>query len=302
MTINSLRALLTPDFINKTAKVGTSTNAGSEVAKSLSGKGSEDLGTTLRTGARNFASGVQALNVGISYLQVSRDSQKKLLVLADDLATVIKSASEGSQPTSALINAFTKISKQFETGIRQAKIEDNSVLDVDELTTQMKNAGLDPARTDELAQVFKKISSLGKLDSTSVTESSGALPPAAVFRQALSKAHIALEDESGDAPARKEFFQSIQEGLSELRGKISQNIQALDEGVEFVAKNLNLVRTSGLAFLDASNQITGTEEADAVALNLQQAIRAKAKGDVVEAKYLTNILEAGVALLQEKTK
>ena len=82
MPVSSLKTVITGSFISALSKTGGSGQSPAPALGAKAGSG-EALDVTLRSAARNMAVGVQSLNLGISYVNVSRDVNSKLLGLVD---------------------------------------------------------------------------------------------------------------------------------------------------------------------------------------------------------------------------
>jgi hypothetical protein len=81
---------------------------------------------------------------------------------------------------------------------------------------------------------------------------------------------------------------------------VVNNIEALDEAAALVQRNIELVRATGFAFLDASKQVTGDKNAEMLALEIQGSIRSKASENLSEAHNLNSILSAGLLAVSQK--
>ncbi len=84
--------------------------------------------------------------------------------------------------------------------------------------------------------------------------------------------------------------------LKALKQQIGVNMKALDEATTFIADNMTLVRETGLALLELSNQITTTATADEVAAKLQLMIRQNANAAMAQSENLQAITVAALSL------
>ena len=81
-----------------------------------------------------------------------------------------------------------------------------------------------------------------------------------------------------------------------LKKQIKDNKKALDAGVEFIGKNIDLVRAAGLAFLKLSDQVTNEKDAVKVADSLRTEIQQNAPAALAQAENLEPIIVAALAL------
>lgn len=87
---------------------------------------------------------------------------------------------------------------------------------------------------------------------------------------------------------------SVINHLEAIRDRIDENQETLNDAKDVLGSNLDLVRASGLAFLDMSNQISGAAEAGDVATELASRIRQDAKSAVSQASNLELIIVAAL--------
>ena len=302
MSVSGLTNIVNGTFLTAAEKVSQApVDEGRAVAKSLSGQSTkETLDTTLRVGARNFSLGLQALNIGISYINVSRDMHEQLEGIGNKLTQMTDRALIGVGPQTArlMVQDFQKYSAQFKDIITNTKIQGNDIFSVDTLKEQMVKAGLDPETTDDLTRSFERMVSLTKTttdDNGETTTTSTALP-LAEFSNAVRVASIDFEDGAGTQNGA-EALKKVRQALDEVRSKIQGNLKELNHTFEVVRDNMQLVRAAGLAFLSVSDQIKGTEEADVVAEQVRSEIRRRAPSAALsQADNLQKILTAGVSL------
>lgn len=85
----------------------------------------------------------------------------------------------------------------------------------------------------------------------------------------------------------------------ELKTQVEKNLKAIDYGLDVIGKNIDFVRGAGFAFLDVSNQLKGTEEAEAVVQMLQQQIRQNAPAALAQAENLNPIVVATLTVISD---
>jgi NADH dehydrogenase/NADH:ubiquinone oxidoreductase subunit G len=293
VTISSLKSLLTTEFIQKAAspRAGAKDNKLQEL---ISGKGSEGFSTTLRTGARNFSLGLQALNRGISYLQVSRSAQSNLSQLAQELEGVVDRGAKGGETAQTLLTAFDSIARKFDLQTKTARKDKDDLLDVEDLAKKLEQAGLDPESTEGFSTIFGKITTIGAKE----------LPSSEELRSAMQRARAAVEqaEERGDTAERRSFFSTLKREVGALASSLKENVKGLDESLSYVQKNIELVRETGFAFLNTSERITSADKADSVLLKIRQELKDAAKRGSLQLQNLESILDAGQDLLSESQK
>lgn len=301
MTIKSLSNVLTGDFVTAISRAGTDTSSKSATAAALSGKASSvDLSTSLRLGARNFSYGLQALNVAISYVNVSHSIHERMGGLVDKMITLVEKAGKpgtGFQSERRYQRDFHDLAGQFSDLVDQAKVAGEDVLDMDTLTKHLASAGLSPSNNSDMADLFSHLTSLTKshVDSiTGETVSDSTSIPVDIFDSAVRRAKSAIAGGDESSPT---FFSTVLKDLKSLKSGIDVNVKYLEKTTELIGKNMTLVRAAGLAFLDESDQIKGTEKADAVVSDLQNKIRQNAQTALSQAGNLQSIVVAGVTLV-----
>jgi hypothetical protein len=90
--------------------------------------------------------------------------------------------------------------------------------------------------------------------------------------------------------------------LKALRDQISDNVDALDNARQYISNNINLVRTAGFAFLNVSDQLSGSEEAEEVAKLVAAEIRRNANtAQAAQVENLSNIVSQTTALLSNNS-
>lgn len=84
--------------------------------------------------------------------------------------------------------------------------------------------------------------------------------------------------------------------LKALKNQIQSNYDALDSARDLIGDNIELVRSAGFAFLDLSEQIGSSEEADDVAREVRKEIRNSPSAALAQAENLENIAVAALTL------
>jgi hypothetical protein len=299
MTISTLNNVITGDFITNLSSSSKSTKVG------LSKQPEEALSVTLQRGARSAAASIQSLNSGISYINIARDYTDQMLNVVDALQALVDRAGKGNiTPNNAKVykSSFDKLAKAYDELVSGSVVKGRDLLSVDDMSAVLKQGGLDPDKVSELESAFKKISTFSGVEVTSTgdTRSSAALFPSEDFYRALRQATRDPEDPVQDSDGSAAFT-NIRRAVQEIHDKVSNNIKALDTAAELVKKNLELVRATGFAFLNASNSIGTAESVDTIALKVRGEIRSKAGGNLSEAHNLKSILAAGLLSLSQKS-
>lgn len=304
MSIKGLDRVINENFLSRLSRVaGSSSSSGPSASGSSSSSGKalkgQALYDSLRVGARNFAAGVQLLNSTISFVNVSLDVNEKLLAIVDKAQDLTKIANKGniSASTAARYRRdFEKFAKEFDDLIEEATSGAEDLLSVEDLGAALDKAGLFGEDIPVVDRYLSKIQSPTEtsIDAEGTVSADGNPIPLESFRRALRAAvvdpDVPGEDNSG-------FFGKVESALKEVRLKLSGNIKALKQTQEFVGDNLKLVRAAGLAFLDLSNSISGTESAEFVASELRRKIRAGAGGALGQAGNMEAVQIAGLAAL-----
>lgn len=94
--------------------------------------------------------------------------------------------------------------------------------------------------------------------------------------------------------SRPEAYRMLAD-LKAMRKQIVGNIENLDKGLELIQVNMDLVRATGLAMLQLSNQIPNESDATEVATTLRQLIRSNAGAALAQAENLEPIAVAALA-------
>lgn len=303
-----LRRIVNADFIQTVDRLGTSSSSetpAQAAAKRLSGNSqATSLDSALRTGARNFALGTQALTRGISFINVSHAAHEKLSKIVDRLAEIADKSAKGgvgSQEGIRLVQEFRGLAHDFEKISKESEIEGTDVLDPTDLGGVLIASGLDPENSRALEGVFKKLHALNhsEVDIEGNVVTSSALIPTDQFAQSVRQTAGAFDDASAEAEPVSAAFSKIRDSLGDLKERIHSNIKALEDTRNIVIDNLVLARAAGRAFLNLSEQVKGTEEAEAVAQKIRDQIRREAPQALEHAGNLQAIVIAGLTLTAE---
>lgn len=298
MPVSSLKQVLTGTFVSSIGKVGqSSSKSANPLAAS---KDTQAIDITLKTGARNFAAGYQALNVAITYVNLSENTNKNLLSIVERLEVIVGKAGKGeltSSKSEDLAGEFKSLAKKFDEIIKGAVIKGENVLNVDDLSAALTRGGIDPKNVEEIGGALKSVSSLGETTSTAggeVTKPEAALPITeftGALRQALSDFQNAAEGETPDVAAA---FATAKKALGKVHKDLTRNVKALGEVREVVAKNMNLARATGLAMLELSSSVAPSENPDDVAAKVRAQVMRSAGRDISQAHNLQSIMVTGL--------
>jgi hypothetical protein len=303
MGISSLNTVITTDFITQLSKQGSSS---SKPSIGLSSTPQEPLSVTLQRGARGAAASIQSLNAGISYINVAKDYTEKMLEVVDGLESLVNKAGQGDiSPSKAKLYKlqFDRFSDAYEKLVKGSVIKGHDLLSVTDMSAVLKQGGLNPDKVSELETAFKKISSFSGVDvtNTGTVEANGELVAPETFYRALRQAtrdpEDPLQDDDGSGA-----FASIKVTVKSIKEKVTKNIEALTSASELVEKNLKLVRATGFAFLNASQQDDQGLDVESIAARVRGEIRSGARDVLSEAHNLQSILAAGLLVVAEQSK
>jgi hypothetical protein len=107
----------------------------------------------------------------------------------------------------------------------------------------------------------------------------------------MLRAAVFNEDEPGDE--KSGFFARVKGDLKDIKAKLEGNIEALKATRELVGDNITLARSAGLAFLEVSNEMSGSESPEDIAEQIRLKIRRGASGALAQVKNLEPIMVAG---------
>lgn len=308
--VASLKQVITANFVSGLAGPGSK-----EKAKAPQ-RGKDDSATvdiSLRNGARNFAMGLQAINAGITYVQVSKQTNEQLVGVVDRLDLLLSKAAKGTLGSSSaktVIKEFQDLGRKFQEIIKGARVNKSDILDPKSLSAQLARSGLDPEKVDVLSKAFSKLTSLTgtSVDSEGEVTSASTLIPVSSFSAAVRKA--VAEFESGidgdptatDADAYIGTFRRIREQLKGVRVKLERNIDALDDTLVVLQKNVQLTRATGTAMLELSGEVKGNEPPEEIAERLRQQITASVPAALSQSNNLSSIMVAGLTMSANSEK
>jgi hypothetical protein len=309
MTVSSLRQVVSGNFISGLTKIGQQESSGAKIAKTASGQKGPALDVSLRTGAANFAKSLQALNIAISYVNVSRATNEKLLDIVDKLDLLVTKGAKGavgSQGADLMQLEFQSLSRDFQKSIKDATVRGENVLSSTDLSSVLVRAGLDPGKVESIAEAFKGFASLESDSAATKTdgETQSTRIPVEAFGRAIRQVAAAFGEavNEGDTSDTSSAFKAVRDQLREIRKTVKGNVDALNKITDIVGQNMKLARAAGLALLDLSKSVKGNEEAESVADELQRRIRSGAAGAVSQASNLNALLVAGVTLSADTFK
>ena len=310
MSISSLKQVITGNFISGLAGPGSGDKPRSPLGKK---EDSATVDISLRSGARNFSMGLQAINVGITYVQVSKDTNEKLLGVIDRLDLLLSRAAKGGLGSSsgkAIIKEFQDLGRKFQDTIRGAKIRDQDILDPEVLSVQLAKSGLDPDKVEALSAAFGKLTSLtgANVDEAGEVTSASTLIPVADFSNAVRRAVAEFEsgtDQDAGASDMDQYagtFRRIRDELRGARAKLEQNVKAFDQTLDVLGKNLQLTRAAGLAMLEMSQTVRGNKSPEEIADRLRQRIGMSVPAALSQSSNLSAIMVAGLTMVGESEK
>lgn len=100
-------------------------------------------------------------------------------------------------------------------------------------------------------------------------------------------------DESRSIANRGQAFRTLDD-LYALKDQLKSNISALDGARQTLGDNIKLVRSTGLAFLEAADQVRNSIDAEKLAENLRQRIRDSAPTALSQAENLNPLVVAAL--------
>jgi hypothetical protein len=242
---------------------------------------------------------MQLLNASASFVNISLDSNEKLLELVSSMETIAEKANKGNVYASTARRYRTEIddlARKFDEAITEATDGEQDFFDPTELEGSLVQAGLDPKKVSELAVALRKFSSPAEttVGSDGSVSTNGNPVPLAEFQRALRSV---VFDDTDPTEDKSGFFSKIKKELQDIRIKLTTNISALKGTAKLIGDNMTLVRAAGFAFLDVSNEMNGSESADQIAEQLRARIRGSAGAVITQAQNLEPIMVAGLAAL-----
>lgn len=89
---------------------------------------------------------------------------------------------------------------------------------------------------------------------------------------------------------------SLISDLKELKNQIENNIEVIDQAQDYLQQNVELLRATGLQFLELSNQISSEAQADDVVRKLQQGIRSNARDALGAIGNVEDVIEKALGI------
>lgn len=298
MTVRSLEKIIDSTFLTKLYRASGSASKGAASKGELTGQA---LYNSLRTGARNFAAGYQLLNQGVSFLNVSLDTNERLLEVVQGIQEMVDKANRGNLAASTARQDRLKIdqlAKDFDRIVDEARDQKIDPLQTQSMEDTLVRAGLDREKISELATLMKKISSPTESTIASdgtVSADGNPIPLTDIQRQLRA----AVFDEDEPLDDKSGFFTKVKSKLRDIQIKLETNVKAIKGTINFVKDNMTVVRVAGLAFLDASNDLKGNESAEAIAEIIRGRIKSGSGSAVGQAHNLESVMVAGLAALGE---
>ena len=260
MAITSLDKVINTNFLTKLSRVSGGEERTSPLGSSSSGAAltPQVLYDSIRAGARNFAAGFQLLNASATFINVSLDTNEKLLDIVGELENITKKANKGNISGSQarkMRNSFDELAYKFDNLIESATEGKQDFFDPRELEDVLLRAGLDKEKVTELAVNLRKFNSPAErtIDYEGKVSSDGNPVPLVEFQKALRTAIV----DPDDTDDKSGFFSKVGKTLQDLKLKLQTNIKSLKSTVSLVGENITLTRAAGFAFLNVSNEMTG---------------------------------------------
>jgi soluble cytochrome b562 len=300
MSISSLDKVINTTFLTKLSRVTeSSSRSRSSANQELSGQA---LYNSLRTGASNFAAGIQLLAASATFVNISLDGNEKLLEMVKKMESMANKANKGNVSSSEARqyrDEFVKLYGEVDDTIKAATEGENDFFDTVQMEDVLVRSGLDQKKVGELATALRKFQSPTEtsVSSSGEVSSDGNPVPIADIQKALKSAVVDPDDPTDD---RSGFFSKVRKELQDIRIKLETNVKALKGTTKLIEDNMTLVRAAGFAFLDVSNEMTGAESAEKIAEDLRARIRTNAAAVLTQSKNLEPIMVAGLAALSQK--
>ncbi len=118
--------------------------------------------------------------------------------------------------------------------------------------------------------------------------------PTVVWSAPQSKQFDSIFEDGRGIRSRPDAYLMLND-LKALRKQVDGNLKALDQATQTVQENIKLVRATGLALLDLSNQLTGSEDAAHVAESLRSMLRSNAGAALNQLDNLDSITVASLS-------
>ncbi|MGI6680935.1 MAG: hypothetical protein ACOX3T_05605 [Bdellovibrionota bacterium] len=227
MTVSrvSLSTVLNKDFVATIEKMAKKTSS-----KSVSN--TKDLGwsDTLQSGARIYANSVSSLNSLINYLNISKDTLSGLLKITDDMLKLTEKAKSPSVQTytrKRLNIKYGELVKEFKELVSNASLAEKDLLTKEGLSKLFSIIGLDPEKSEAIAEVFDKFIFDGDNESL-VSEKIKPKKEVSIPKSAYGK--VITSENSKYAPMT--ISTNAKDGTLGLGGIISNNVNVLSSVID----------------------------------------------------------------------
>ncbi|RMG41719.1 MAG: hypothetical protein D6719_07950 [Candidatus Dadabacteria bacterium] len=310
MAIRGLKSYIDGDFINKLGAIARGEDsAKANLQKALRG-GSDPVQSAaegLRLGARTYATAVQGINLAASVVNLAQADLEKIDKLADQMIEVATKAtrSSASQQKRRNLNfEFRSLAKEMETIVNSASLGQFDYLEVSGLEEVFVTIGLDPKRSDSTADIFNSFTTVDGHQLLASEKIRGRRPvpvPAGI----PGNKHVSEAGNADLFSAKRTILRQADafaavEDLSALKNQIKNNTEVLERARGLLQDNLVLVRETGLALLDMSDQLTTEKDANDLARELRKRIRREAGTAVLaQAENLEPLAVATLTLKPE---
>ncbi len=136
---------------------------------------------------------------------------------------------------------------------------------------------------------------LGSGDSTVRVLTGNPGQPSVRITGISSKEYDGIFDTARSLRSRPDAYRILAD-LKELRSQIQTNMKTLETAAQFVKENISLVRQTGFAFLELSDQLNGNEDAKQVASQLQTLVRKGGSSGLSQLENLESITVAALTI------
>lgn len=301
-----LKAVVDERFIKRFQ--GIASGAGSpekSIANALKGKNSQaSIQTGLRVGARTFSTAVQGLNMAITFLSTSKATLENLDQMTDKLIALARKATESTTTNQERQEAdieFKRLGSKFKKIVNNAKLAGRELLTLDGVSDILTTVGLDQEKSSAVADVIKKFKTPAADNALASGKATGEtkIPPQAYSATAAITAdYESIFDDQATVTTRPNAYKILGD-LEAMKGQIKENLAAGENGIDIIKKNVDLVRAAGFAFLELSEQINTSEDADFVAQELRKRIKKEVPEALSQAENLESIVVAALTLNPE---
>lgn len=188
----SLQSAINSSFIKSLSSYASSADRGISSNGLTQGTSSTvDLSTTLRIGTRAYSASYDALNTGLSFLNISRSALSELSEITERLIGIAEKASKsgiGQQTREKLSLDFANAGRDFEKVLDNTKFGSRDAFSVDDYTAVFTALGLESDKSHGLANLLGKFST----DSESIL-ADPAVKASSSYRIPNSAYHIGQE-------------------------------------------------------------------------------------------------------------